>query len=42
MNKDTRYPKVTLTTIVTSPTQETVRDVNNVSQRKILYPCQNQ
>ena len=37
INKDTRYPKVTLTTIVTSPTQETVHDVNNVSRKGNFY-----
>ena len=37
INKDTRYPKVTLTTIITSPTQETVHDVNNVSRKGKFY-----
>ena len=37
INKDTRYPKVTLTTIVTSPTQELVHDVNNVSHKGKFY-----
>ena len=37
INKNTPHPKFTLNTIITSPTQATVHDVNNVSRKGKFY-----